>query len=178
MLYAQHKCINLSIFKKIWFKYIFGPYFCYFYSIWFLFSFCVQLDLHFHQIVVNLTISTNVFKQLTFLNSICHVSAPGFLIFFLIFFNFFNLLKFFLKKFKICLIFFLFQKNCPRVSASVTCQFVIIYIFCLIQSLYSLFLFNLVPIFVKINQFCPFQIDIKFNIFYKNYINIFSKIDI
>jgi len=28
------------------------------------------------------------------------------------------------------------------------------------------------------NQFCPFQIDTKFNIFYKNYSNIFSKIDI
>ena len=28
------------------------------------------------------------------------------------------------------------------------------------------------------NQFCRFQIDTKFNIFYKNYTNILSKIDI
>jgi len=56
----------------------------------------------------------------------------------------------------------------PRVNASVTCQFVVV----------LFFLFNLVPIFVQINQFFPFQIDTKFIIFYTNYINIFSKIDL
>jgi len=57
----------------------------------------------------------------------------------------------------------------------------VIYFFVQFSPLYSLFLFNLVPIFVKINQFSPYQIyqiDTKFNIFYTNYINIFSKIDI
>jgi len=39
-----------------------------------------------------------------------------------------------------------------------------------------LFLFNSVPILVKMNQFCPFQIDTEFNIFYKNYTNIFLKL--
>ena len=40
-------------------KYTFGPYFCCFYSIWFLFSFCVQLGYHFPQILVNLVFFTN-----------------------------------------------------------------------------------------------------------------------
>ena len=52
----------------------------------------------------------------------------------------------------------------PRVNASATCQFVVVLFifvqfspdigyFCSIQSLYSLFLFNLVPNFVKIEPF-------------------------
>jgi len=56
----------------------------------------------------------------------------------------------------------------PRINASATCQFVVV----------LFFFYNLVPIFVKINQFFPFQIDTKFNIFHTNYINIFSKIDL
>ena len=40
-------------------KYIFGPYFCCFYSIWFLFLFCIQLGHHFRQIMVNLVLFTN-----------------------------------------------------------------------------------------------------------------------
>ena len=54
---------NYIVDKKFMFhfrvKYTFGPYFCCFYSIWSLFLFCVQLDPHFHQIVVNLVIFTN-----------------------------------------------------------------------------------------------------------------------
>jgi len=59
----------------------------------------------------------------------------------------------------------------------VTCHFVIVFFFFRLVSIF-VFLFNLVSIFVKINQFCSFQIDTKFNIFYTNYINTFSKIDI
>jgi len=44
--------------------------------------------------------------------------------------------------------------------------------------MYSLFLFIFIPIMVKINQFYLFQINTKFNIFYKNYTNIFFKLDI
>jgi len=62
----------------------------------------------------------------------------------------------------------------PRVNASVTYQLLVILFlfvqfnpdiryFCSIQSLYSLLLFNLVSIFVKIEQIFPFQVETKFN---------------
>jgi len=107
------------------------------------------------------------------------VSAPGFFCFFFIFFIFclifclifFNFFKIFLisKKMSTCQVTIV-----PRVNASATCQFLVVlfflfnlvpilaifvqfspYIryFCSIQSLYSLFLFNLVPNFVKIELF-------------------------
>jgi len=59
------------------------------------------------------------------------MSAPSF---FFVFFLFFYFLKY-----------FLFQKICPRVNVSATCQFVVV----------LFFLFNLVPIFVIFVQFCP-----------------------
>jgi len=60
-----------------------------------------------------------------------------------------------------------------HVNVSATCQFVVVLFifvqfsldiryFCLIQFLYLLFLFNLVSIFVKMEQFFPFQVETKF----------------
>jgi len=53
------KICKLNHIIKIWLKYIFGLYYCCFYLIWFLFSFCVQLGHHFRQIMVNLVLFTN-----------------------------------------------------------------------------------------------------------------------
>jgi len=49
--------LDTSLISRL--KYTFCPYFCCFYSIWSLFSFCVQLGPHFRQILVNLVIFTN-----------------------------------------------------------------------------------------------------------------------
>jgi len=94
-----------------------------------------------------------VFKQLTFFNCTCHVSAHDFSYYFY-FLNFFliSLILIKLSMFQVTIV--------QRVNVSATCQFVVVLFifvqfspdiryFCLIYSLYSLFLFNLVPIFVK-----------------------------
>jgi len=113
-----------------------------------------------------------VLKYLIFSNNTCHVST----LFVFKFLNFFNFKQ----------IIHISTHNCVTCQCQChvsVCNFIIIifvqfslYIrYFLIQFLYSLFLFNLVTNFVKIEQFCPFQIETNF--FYKYYIFIF-KIDI
>jgi len=53
------RSVTILVASFYWLKYTFGPYFCCFYSILSLFSFCVQLDPHFRQIVINLVLFTN-----------------------------------------------------------------------------------------------------------------------
>ena len=45
----------------------------------------------------------------------------------------------------------------PRVNVSATCQFMVVLFFFSIKFLYSLFLFNLVPFFVKIMMYEPMR---------------------
>jgi len=63
----------------------------------------------------------------------------------------------------------------PCVNASTMCQFVIVLLF-LFNLVPSLFLFNLILIFVKINQFCPFKLTLNLISFIQIILIIFLKL--